>query len=168
MKLLRVIRSLDPSGGGPAEGIRRITPHLNALGVTTLVATLDEPNAEWLQEKSLKAIGLGPVSKGYGYRRHMPAKILNLARQHDIVIIHGIWQYHALATWRALHRTNIPYLVYPHGMLDPWFKRAYPLKHIKKYIYWPWAITVMQRLYFSYTTGDVVGREVFRPYKGKE
>ena len=24
-------------------------------------------------------------------------------------------------------------------MLDPWFKRHYPLKHLKKWLYWPWA-----------------------------
>ena len=24
-------------------------------------------------------------------------------------------------------------------MLDPWFKRTYPLKHLKKWAYWPWA-----------------------------
>src|SRR6185369_10690749 len=24
-------------------------------------------------------------------------------------------------------------------MLDPWFKRTYPLKHAKKLLYWPWA-----------------------------
>jgi glycosyltransferase involved in cell wall biosynthesis len=24
-------------------------------------------------------------------------------------------------------------------MLDPWFKRTYPLKHFKKWAYWPWA-----------------------------
>jgi glycosyltransferase involved in cell wall biosynthesis len=23
-------------------------------------------------------------------------------------------------------------------MLDPWFKRTYPLKHLKKWFYWPW------------------------------
>jgi hypothetical protein len=23
-------------------------------------------------------------------------------------------------------------------MLDPWFKRQYPLKHLKKWLYWPW------------------------------
>jgi glycosyltransferase involved in cell wall biosynthesis len=23
-------------------------------------------------------------------------------------------------------------------MLDPWFKRRYPLKHVKKWLYWPW------------------------------
>jgi glycosyltransferase involved in cell wall biosynthesis len=24
-------------------------------------------------------------------------------------------------------------------MLDPWFKRTFPLKHAKKWLYWPWA-----------------------------
>jgi glycosyltransferase involved in cell wall biosynthesis len=24
-------------------------------------------------------------------------------------------------------------------MLDPWFKKRYPLKHLKKWLYWPWA-----------------------------
>ena len=24
-------------------------------------------------------------------------------------------------------------------MLDPWFKRTFPLKHLKKWLYWPWS-----------------------------
>ena len=35
--------------------------------------------------------------------------------------------------------TRTPYFVFTHGMLDPWFKRRYPLKHVKKWLYWPWA-----------------------------
>ncbi len=31
------------------------------------------------------------------------------------------------------------YFVFPHGMLDPWFKETFPLKHFKKWLYWPWA-----------------------------
>ncbi len=49
------------------------------------------------------------------------------------------WQHLAFATWRALCGTVIPYFVYTHGMLDPWFKRTYPFKHFKKRAYWPWA-----------------------------
>ena len=139
MKLLRLIHSLHPAGGGPSEGIRQITPHLSALGVATTVASLDAPDAPWLQNQPFRAIGLGPVAGTYGYRRSLPARIRGLAWGHDAVIIHGIWQYHAFATWRALRGSGIPYFVYPHGMLDPWFKRTYPLKHLKKWAYWPWA-----------------------------
>ena len=139
MKLLRLTRSLNPAGGGIAEGVRQIGPHLAALGVTTTVASLDPPEAPWLQDQPFEAIGLGPVATGYGYRRSLPSRIRFLAQQHDVVIIEGIWQYHAFATWRALRGSAIPYFVYTHGMLDPWFKRTYPLKHLKKWAYWPWA-----------------------------
>jgi glycosyltransferase involved in cell wall biosynthesis len=139
MKLLRLIRSLNPEGGGPMEGVLQITPHLANLGVTTTVASLDDPYAPWLNHQQFQAIGLGPVSGQYGYHRGLPSRIRALARDHDAVIVHGTWQYHALATWRALRGTGIPYFVYTHGMLDPWFKRTYPLKHLKKWAYWPWA-----------------------------
>ena len=139
MKILRIIRSLNPLSGGPAEGIRQITPHMNVLGVATTVATLDPPDELWLQDQPFEAIGLGPVAGSYGYRPGLPSRILALAKDHDVVIIEGIWQYHSYATWRALRSSGIPYFVYTHGMLDPWFKRTYPLKHLKKWAYWPWA-----------------------------
>jgi glycosyltransferase involved in cell wall biosynthesis len=139
LKLLSLIRSLNPTGGGPIEGVLQITPHLAALGVSTTVASLDSPKDPWLQNQPFRAIGLGPVANRYGYRRGLPGRIRHLAEQHDAVIIHGTWQYHAFATWRALRGTAIPYFVYTHGMLDPWFKRTYPLKHLKKWAYWPWA-----------------------------
>ena len=62
----------------------------------------------------------------------------NRAR-YDAVIVNGLWQYHSFGAWRALRGTATPYYVFPHGMLDPWFKRAFPLKHLKKSLYWPWA-----------------------------
>jgi len=52
--------------------------------------------------------------------------------------VHGLWQYSGFGVWRALAGSTTPYFVFPHGMLDPWFKRAYPLKHLKKLLYWPW------------------------------
>ena len=54
------------------------------------------------------------------------------------MIVHGVWQYSSFGVWRALAGTNTPYFVFPHGMLDPWFKRTYPAKHFKKLLYWPW------------------------------
>jgi glycosyltransferase involved in cell wall biosynthesis len=59
--------------------------------------------------------------------------------RYDAVIINGLWQYHSFGAWRALRGTATPYYVFPHGMLDPWFKRNFPLKHAKKWLYWPWA-----------------------------
>jgi glycosyltransferase involved in cell wall biosynthesis len=172
LKILRLIRSLDPTGGGPMEGVRQITPHLAALGVNTTVASLDPPESPWLQNQSFKSVGLGPVSGGYGYRRGLPPRILELAQQHQVVIIHGLWQYHALASWRALHDTNIPYYVYPHGMLDPWFKRTYPIKHFKKWAYWPWAdyrvLRDARAVLFTTEQERLLARQSFWLYRANE
>jgi len=56
----------------------------------------------------------------------------------DGVVVHGLWQYQTYACRAVLLGSNTPYLVFPHGMLDPWFKEQYPLKHLKKWLYWPW------------------------------
>jgi glycosyltransferase involved in cell wall biosynthesis len=172
VKLLRIIRTLNPEGGGPMEGVRQITPYLTALGVSTTVASLDSPDAPWLQDQPFQAVGLGPVVGSYGYRRALPACIHTLAHEHDAVIIHGIWQYHAYATWRALRGSDIPYFVYTHGMLDPWFKRTYPLKHLKKWAYWPWADYRVLRdataVLFTTEQERLLARQSFWLYKANE
>jgi glycosyltransferase involved in cell wall biosynthesis len=154
------------------EGVRQITPHLKALGVSTTVASLDPPEAPWLQDQPFQAIGLGPVAGGYGYRRGLPARIRALAQQHDGVIIEGTWQYHAYATWRALHGCGIPYFVYTHGMLDPWFKHTYPLKHLKKWAYWPWAdyrvLRDARAVLFTTEQERLLARQSFWLYKANE
>lgn len=38
----------------------------------------------------------------------------------DLLHLHGIWQYPSLAASRWAARTGRPYLISPHGMLDPW------------------------------------------------
>ena len=154
------------------EGIRQITPYLAQLGVQTTVACLDPSESPWLHGQSFSSVGYGPVLSGYGYIKGLPKKIFELANQHDIVIIHGIWQYHSIAAWRALRNTQIPYFVYPHGMLDPWFKRTYPLKHLKKSVYWPWADYRVLRdanaVLFTSEQERLLARQSFRLYQANE
>ena len=58
--------------------------------------------------------------------------IVKIRNKQEWVVAHGLWQWPGQ---RARELGN-PYLVYPHGMLDPWFKKSYPLKHLKKLLYW--------------------------------
>lgn len=140
MKLLRIISSTNPHGGGPIEGVRQLHEPLIKLGCEEEIVCCDAPDSPWLKnENSLVVHALGPSRLGYGYTPKLaPWLLANLSR-FDAVIVNGLWQYHGFAAWRALARTNVPYFVFTHGMLDPWFKRAYPLKHLKKWLYWPWA-----------------------------
>ena len=88
---------------------------------------------------------------------------------YDCVIVHGLWQYHGYAVMKTAQRKGVPYFVYPHGMLDPWFKRCNPLKHLKKAIYWQ----VAESKVMSHALGVIFTCEeekrlaatTFRPYR---
>jgi glycosyltransferase involved in cell wall biosynthesis len=140
LKLLHVISSINPNGGGPIEGIRQLRRSLQPLGVEVEIASCDSPDAPWIATSDLPRVHpLGPSHLGYGYTPRLVPWLRNNAQRFDAVVVNGLWQYHSIAVRQALASTKIPYFVFTHGMLDPWFKKAYPLKHLKKWLYWPWA-----------------------------
>jgi glycosyltransferase involved in cell wall biosynthesis len=78
---------------------------------------------------------LGPARSNYGYTPRLREWLRQNLSRFDGVVIHGLWLYNSYGSYRVIrHRT--PYVVFPHGMLDPYFKRAFPLKHLKKQLYW--------------------------------
>ena len=109
------------------------------MGHEVEVVTLDAPDEPFVASFPLKAHAVGPSKGGYGYNPELVPWLKRHARGYDAIIVNGIWEYHSFAAWRALHGLDVPYFVFTHGMLDPWFKQTYPLKHLKKWLYWPWA-----------------------------
>ena len=135
MRILHVVATLDPKAGGPSNSIRRIIAAYPAIGSEGEVLTLDDPDAPFLRDVGFTVHGLGPVSTKFGYTgRLIPWLRANRGRL-DGVVVHGLWQYTGLAV-RLVIYPHKPYLVFTHGMLDPYFKRASPLKHLKKIPYW--------------------------------
>ena len=139
MRILRSIHSVNPAGGGPIEGIKQVARVHQAAGHETEIVSLDAPDAPWVRECPVKVHAMGPGRTGYGYSARLVPWLADHRKNYDAVIVSGLWQYSGFGVWRALRGTDTPYFVFPHGMLDPWFKRAYPLKHWKKWAYWPWA-----------------------------
>ena len=138
MRLLNVIRSVDPVQGGPAEGLRQSITATRAMGHIEDVLTLDAPHDACVIGFPATVHALGPVVSTYGRSDRLLPWLRAHAASYDAVVVHGLWQHHGLSVWRALRGGHVPYFVYPHGMLDPWFKQRYPLKHLKKLLYW-WA-----------------------------
>jgi len=59
-----------------------------------------------------------------------------LSSKPDLVHVHGVWQWHCLATWIWSLITGKTYVVTPHGMLEPWILRRSPrLKSIIAKLY---------------------------------
>jgi glycosyltransferase involved in cell wall biosynthesis len=172
MRILHFISSIDSTLGGPVEGLRQRCAIYKAGGHDVEVASLDSP--EFVQTSNLpaKLIGLGPGRGIYGYsQRAVPWLKANLSR-FDIVIIDGVWNYNTLAAHRALAGTDIPWAIFTHGMLDPYFKKRFPLKHLKKSLYWHSFVSrVMRDAYavlFTCEEEKILARQSFSRYKVRE
>lgn len=139
-RILHCISSVNPKKGGPIEGIKQLSAINLRHGHTVEVVTLDHPDDPWVKDFPLPCHAMGPTYIGaYAYSPRLVPWLKANAHRYDAVIVNGIWQYHAFGAWRALRGTSTPYFVFTHGMLDPWFKRSYPLKHLKKWMFWPWS-----------------------------
>jgi glycosyltransferase involved in cell wall biosynthesis len=139
MKILRSIHSLNPAIGGPMESVKQSSIILRDRGHSVEIASLDSPASPWVRDFPVPVHALGPGTGSYGYSPRFTRWLKERHADYDAVIVHGIWQYNSFGVWRVLHRRTTPYFVFLHGMLDPWFNRTYPLKHLKKLLYWPWA-----------------------------
>ena len=172
MRLLQVVSSLDPSGGGPMEGVLQGSLACVAMGHAVEVLTLDGPAAPFLKDYPLPVHALGPGRTGYAYAPRLVPWLRAHASDYTAIIVNGLWQFHGLGTWRALRASRVPYFVFTHGMLDPWFKRAYPLKHAKKWLYWPWADYRLLRdarsVLFTCEDERLLARQSFWLYAARE
>jgi glycosyltransferase involved in cell wall biosynthesis len=169
-RVLQLISSMNPDFGGPQEAAGQIARSLKSLGVESDIATLDAPGASWGGERVIR---LGPGRLGqYCYSDRLLPWLRANARHYDSILIHGLWQYHGFAAWRGLRSTGVPYYVFTHGMLDPWFKRQYPLKHLKKRLYWPWAeyrvLRDARAVLFTTEEERLLARQSFDRYRATE
>jgi glycosyltransferase involved in cell wall biosynthesis len=131
-RLLHVVDSFSPAAGGTTEGIRKLAQ--SSAGAVELVC-MDDPQEPYLQGQSFPVHALGPGQGSYRFSSRLQPWLKENLDRFDGVVIHGLWQWHSYGTYRVV-QGRTPYVVFPHGMLDPYFKRAFPLKHVKKQVYW--------------------------------
>jgi glycosyltransferase involved in cell wall biosynthesis len=123
-RLALAMPTLSPLGGGVSEAARL---HLSALAPAGFeqisIHTLDQSTikvdpAQWQAAKLYLHRFYGPKSYSFA-----PGMFLSLMRaKPDLVHVHGVWQFHCAAVhlWSML--TGKPYVVSPHGMLEPWIR----------------------------------------------
>ena len=134
MRILHIIQTLNPEAGGPTESVRVLLSY-GPIGYTGEVVTLDDPAAPYLASVGFPVHALGPVRTIYGFNRKLLPWLKANRHRFDGFVVNGLWQYCGLCALLALAGKK-PYVVFSHGMLDPYFKHAFPLKHLKKWLYW--------------------------------
>ncbi len=138
LKILQLVHTLDPSVGGVASAVVGLSRGMAERGHKIDIVVLDDPASPWLPEIGLPVQAIGAGLTSYRYSAKLLPWLKENGGDYDHVVVNGIWQYLSFAAWKRYAGSPVPYFVFPHGMLDPWFKETFPLKHLKKWLYWPW------------------------------
>jgi glycosyltransferase involved in cell wall biosynthesis len=137
MRILHIVGTISPAAGGPTEVIRMLVRYAPP-GDSAELVTLDDPDAPFLAELEFPVHALGSSKPGSAKTAWYSPKLIPWLKENrhrfDGIIVHGLWEFTGLGV--ALAHGKVPYVVFPHGMLDPYFKRRYPRKHLKKWLYW--------------------------------
>jgi glycosyltransferase involved in cell wall biosynthesis len=171
MKLLHVISSSDQESGGPIEALLRISEVLVRDGHQVAVATLEDEAEVAGRKFPFPIAGLGHGTRPYRYNPNLAPWLEQNARRFDAVVLHGLWNYSSFGSWRGLRKGPTPYYIFAHGMMDPWFREKYPLKHLAKQVFWTLAegrvLRDAQSVLFTCEEERVRARGVFKghPYR---
>ncbi len=139
MRLLHSCQSLSRSFGGVFEAVRQLvaeqtrTPaHADVLVIGANDEHRDSDRLLWPEGVSRDYQVSGPASIGWssGIRR------LYSEFHPDLVHVHGLWMNYGLCNSRLSRQSNIPYLISPHGMLDPWaLKNSVWKKRLARFLF---------------------------------
>lgn len=150
MRILHIVGTISPDAGGPTEAIKMLIRYAPST-YRSEVATLDDPDASFLAELPFPVHALGAPDGGW-YSGRLSEWLHEHRDRFDGAIVHGLWEYTGLAARRALSG-HLPFVVFAHGMLDPYFKLNFPNKHRKKWLYWLlaeyWNLRAASRVLFT-------------------
>ncbi len=125
MKVAHLLASVSRANGGISESVRRLAQtQAGAPGVAVRVFGLrdrftDEDLPAWRPIEPVCRPVRGPRSFGYA-----PGLASALAAfDADLSHAAGLWMYPSLAQRGWARRTGRPFILSPHGMLDPWALR---------------------------------------------
>lgn len=130
-KVLSIIDSLNPKDGGPSHSLFDIALSNKQNNIQHDILYIGKKQK--INDLSgIKIIALNDSIFKYGISLRLIFWLYQNKNNYNLFIIHGLWQFITL-----LSRIIIPnkYLVFTHGMLDPYFKSE-KFKSFKKKIYW--------------------------------
>ena len=123
MRVLHVITGLWKDTGGPSEVIPAVCVAMVDAGVDVTLATLAGDSAQSVNDAAthgVRVLKFPPTCRHtIWYSSELHRCIDQLVTAQDIVHIHGIWQFPGWAAASAARRAGVPYMITPHGSLQP-------------------------------------------------
>lgn len=133
MRILHVISTLAPTSGGPTGVLAALTLAQAMTGLQVAVCCTDRgnPSKERLDPSRLRAL-LAPRVDLLAFATESPALLLSssmrrwlLARiaDFDVVHVHGLYRFPPTYAAQLARKRGVPYIIRPHGNLDPFLFR---------------------------------------------
>ncbi len=130
MKVLHVIQSMDPAGGGPPMVAARLAAAQATLRCQVQVISYRFPGSDARIAAALSTIPeFSGVKLEYFARLTKPELFLTggarrrfepIVQRFDLIHLHGVWGPLVYAIGALAAKLRKPFVLTPHGMLDPW------------------------------------------------
>ncbi len=140
MNVLHTMSSVALKDGGTVTALVGMAGSQADAGLhVTVVATLrnpeDESAAAQLAAHGVQVVVLTPATAALRNHPDINPSLRKHIADADLVHIHGMWEQIQHAAAREATRQNKPYVISPHGMLDPW---SLSQSKLKKQLYMAW------------------------------
>ena len=123
LKVTHVIKSLAPHAGGPPIICTSLATAQAQRGhqVNVVTQELDSTETDTSELKPYNITPCKPVGFLNGcFSSKTAQRFREILDNSDVIHLHGVWDGLLLAAGRAAQTAGIPYILIPHGMLDPW------------------------------------------------
>jgi glycosyltransferase involved in cell wall biosynthesis len=123
MKVGFLVSSVSREAGGLFQSVRGLAKAIASTNADVQVFGIrDEQSAADLQEwRPLSIQTFGPRVRAWGYSNQLVPAMLG--ENLDALSVHGLWKYCSVASQKWHRQTRRPYMIHPHGMLEPWALR---------------------------------------------
>ncbi len=123
MRVGFLVGSVSRKAGGLFQSVRGLAKAVASTNANVRVFGIrDEQSAVDLQEwRPLSVQTFRPRLRAWGYSNELVPAMLDADL--DILSVHGLWKYCSVGSQRWHRQTGRPYVVHPHGMLEPWAVR---------------------------------------------
>jgi poly(glycerol-phosphate) alpha-glucosyltransferase len=120
MRIGFLVNSVSREAGGLFYSVRGLANAVVSANLEPRVFGMSDPNSalDVLKWQPLSVRTFRPQSRSWGYSNQLLPALLDANL--DILSTHGLWKYCSVASGRWQRQTRRPYIVHPHGMLEPW------------------------------------------------
>ena len=134
MKILHVIANLAPRYGGPSKACREMSAAVSWRGHAVSIYTTNQDGPHLLDVPTDKPVEVDGVTIRYfpvqiprfwGTSWPLAEAFKRAIPEHDVVHIHSLYMFHDWVAGRYCHAAGVPYIIRPHGTLDPYLHRRH-------------------------------------------